>query len=414
VTLTLFIPAQANVLGDETPCEWILADAAGDVLRSGAAPLGAIPRSVRTCVVIPPSRVLFTELALPPVSAAKLAKLLPYAVEDKLMSDPASIHAVAAPPQAARAGESVVAVVDKSWLRGVLDALALQHIHPDSVIPASELVRHDSGVWVVTLGDKEGFLTRDDGFAVAFDFGGSAKEAPLALQLALKESAQRSAAPHLVRVVSVNAALGVSSWAEELGLAVERVAPPSPHERISRLFDRNARRIDFLTGAFARTGGWSAYTALLRPALIVAVLMLALQLGFSALDGWRLESERGALEAGMIATFKAAFPEARAIVDPALQMRRNLEAIKRERGIVGASDFQLQLARAALLVESAAGIKARGVQWNGQRLNVDIEAGSAESFEPLKTRLAASAAQLGPVEKRPDGIRARLVLEAGR
>jgi general secretion pathway protein L len=411
VTLTLFIPAHASFLDHDTTCEWILADATGDVLRSGTDPVSAIPRAMRTCVVVPSSRVLFTELALPPVSAAKLAKLLPYAVEDKLMSDPAAIHAVAAPPQAARGRESVVAVVDKSWLRGVLDALAAQHIHPDAVIPASELIRHDSGIWTVTLGVREGFLTRDDGFAVAFDYG-TGHEAPLALQLVLKESTQRSASPHLVRVVSGDAALDISSWTGKLGVAVELAAPPSAREKISRLFDKNARRIDFLAGAFARASGWRERIVRLRPAITVAVVMLALHFGFSALDWWHLERERRAIEAGMIATFRTAFPDARAIVDPALQMRRNLDAMKRERGIAGASDFQVQLARAAVLVESTGGVKAQGVQWSAQRLSVDLEAGTAESFEALKARLAASAAQLGPIEKRAGGMRARLVLEA--
>ncbi len=413
MTLTLFIPAHANILRSDTPCEWILADTAGDVLRSGTDPVSSIPRAMRTCVVIPSSRVLFTELALPPVSAAKLAKLLPYAVEDKLMSDPAAIHAVAAPPHAARARESVVAVVDKAWLRGVLDALVAQHIHADAVIPASELIRHDSGIWVVTLGAREGFLTRDDGFAVAFDYG-AGNEAPLALQLALKESARRNAPPRLVRVVCGDAAIDVSPWAGKLGIAVELVAPPSAREKVSRLFDKNARRIDFLTGAFARAGGWSERIKLLRPAITVAVLMLVLQCGFSALDWWRLERERRAIEAGMIATFKTAFPDARAIVDPALQMRRNLDAIRRERGIAGASDFQVQLARAAILIESAGGVKAKAVHWSGQRLSVDLEAGSAGSFDALKARLGEGAAQLGPIEKRADGSRARLVLEAGK
>jgi type II secretory pathway component PulL len=153
---------------------------------------------------------------------------------------------------------------------------------------------------------------------------------------------------------------------------------------------------------------------LLRPAITVAVVMLALHFGFSALDGWRLERERRAIDAGMIATFKTAFPDARAIVDPALQMRRNLDTIKRERGIAGTSDFQVQLARATLLVESAGGVKAQTVQWSGQLLSVELEAGTAEYFEALKARLGASAAHLGAVEKRADGMRARLVLEAGK
>ena len=110
--VTILIPAHADIIGSETPCAWILSDTTVSVLRSGVSAISEIPRATQVWVVIPVARVLFTELALPPVSAARLATLLPFAVEDKLMSDPATIHAVASPVKRGR--ESVVAVIDKA------------------------------------------------------------------------------------------------------------------------------------------------------------------------------------------------------------------------------------------------------------------------------------------------------------
>ncbi len=411
--ITIFIPADADALKADTPCAWILSDAAGSLLRSGTSGISDIPRAQRAWVVIPAARVLFTELVLPPVSAARLATLLPFAVEDKLMSDPASIHAVVSPVK--RGKESVVAVVDKSWLRALLNTLGAHAIVPEMVIPESELTRCDAGEWSVSLREKEGFLVRDDGFAVAFDYSAE-REPPLALRLALKESAQHAQAPRLVRVESVDTshvALDSALWGEALGVAIEARAALPAHQRISRLLEKSGQRIDFLSGAFARRGNWNERLSLLRPALIIAAVMLGLHLVFSALDWWRLDHERRTLESAMVGVFKSAFPDARAIVDPALQMRRNLETLKRERGIAQDNAFLAQLARAATLIEGDSELKTRGAHWDGTRLTLDVEALNAQTLEPLKARLSGAGAQIGSIDKHGEKVIARLRFEAG-
>ena len=418
VIITIFIPAYADAIKADTLCAWILCDAAGGMLRSGTSAISDIPRAHRTWVVIPAARVLFTELILPPVSAARLAALLPFAVEDKLMSDPASIHAVVSPVK--RGKESVVAVIDKSWLRALLNALGANAIVPELVIPESELTRCDAGEWSVSLREKEGFLVRDDGFAVAFDYSAD-REPPLALRLALKESAQRSQSPRLVRVESVDtsfdtssgAALDSASWGNTLGVAIEAHAASPAHKRISRLLEKPGQRIDFLSGAFARRGNWNEGLSLLRPALIISAVMLGLHVIFSAFDWWRLDQERRALESAMVSVFKSAFPDARAIVDPALQMRRNLETLKRERGIATDNAFLAQLARAATLIEGDGEVKTRGAQWDGKRLTLDVEARNALALDPLKARLSGAGVQIGPIDQRGERVIARLRFEAG-
>ena len=86
-----------------------------------------------------------------------------------------------------------------------------------------------------------------------------------------------------------------------------------------------------------------------------------------ALDWWRLERERRTLEAERESIFRAAFPEAKTVVDPALQMRRNLADLQRARGRASANDF-LALATAAAKNDPA---PARRLTYSGGRLEID-------------------------------------------
>ena len=77
------------------------------------------------------------------------------------------------------------------------------------------------------------------------------------------------------------------------------------------------------------------------------MVLVALQLAFTALDEWRLRQERAALDARREAIFRAAFPEARVVVDPDLQMARNLAELKRARGFAAGDEFLVRMTEAA-------------------------------------------------------------------
>ena len=103
--------------------------------------------------------------------------------------------------------------------------------------------------------------------------------------------------------------------------------------------------IDLLQGDFARRRTGSS--RLPRAAVALAAVIAVLQLAFVAADAWRLQHERSGLEARREAIFRGAFPEAKVVVDPDLQMRRNLAELKRTRGIATQDDFLGRLSRAA-------------------------------------------------------------------
>jgi general secretion pathway protein L len=110
-----------------------------------------------------------------------------------------------------------------------------------------------------------------------------------------------------------------------------------------------------------------------RAALVLAAAIAVLQLAFIALDAARLEHERRRLEGEREALFREAFPEARVVVDPDLQMRRNLAELRRTRGLAVEDDFLGQLSAAA----REAGGPARSIEYASGKLTLRRGAANA-------------------------------------
>lgn len=358
--LRLLIPA-ADRPDAGAPWAWSLADARGETLREGTTPLADAPRAEAIEAILPVSRVLFARLRLPRVNAATIRELLPYAVEDRLLADPAQVHAV--PGATDARGETLVAVVDREWFAAALSALARAGLSPARAYCESALLPAEPGTWHAVLGESRSFLVEDDGNAAPFDRPAGAGP-PLAVRIAADEAAARGARPGRLRVlVEPGIAMpDAARWGEDARVTVA-VEPTR-----SLLAGAPAEgAIDLLAGDFARRSATLASLRVPRLAWGLAAALLALQFAVTLADWWRLDRERRALEAEQESIFRAAFPEAKAVVDPALQMRRNLAGLQRSRGRASASDF-LALASAAAKGDAT---PARRLSYAGGRLDVE-------------------------------------------
>ena len=338
---------------------WILFDARHAVLREGTSTLVEMPRAEEVEAVLPAARVLFARLKLPKVSPATIRELLPFAVEDRLLADPSHIHAVAGRTLAK--GETIVAVIDREWLSAMLAALARATIRPTRAWPESALLAGGHGDWNLVWGPARGMLVDDDGVAATFDHGAS-PDFPLALRLALDESSARGERPAAIRVHTDRgqALPDLAKWSVEAGVPF---APGTDWDSLSR-DEPSSDAIDLLQGEFNPRRANSL--RLPRAAVTLAALIAALQVGFIAIDAWRLESERSALEARREAIFRSAFPEAKVVVDVELQMKRNLGELKRAHGIPTGDDFLGRMARAA----QEPGGPARSIEYANGKLVV--------------------------------------------
>ena len=343
---------------------WMLFDGRHGLLREGVSPLAEIPRGDDVEAVLPASRVLFARLKLPRVGAATIRELLPFAVEDRLLADPSHIHAVAGAKDAK--GETIVAVIDREWLHAMVTALARSGLRPARAWPESAVLAGGHGDWNLVWSPARGMLVDDYGVATMFDHDASGAF-PLALRLALDEATARGERPDGVRVHTEGDAPlpALERWTAESGI---RFAPGTQWEKLAR-DDPDAGAINLLQGEFSPRR--ASRVRLPRAAIWLAVAIAVLQMSFGALDALRLRHERTKLEQRREAIFRDAVPEARAIVDPDLQMKRILVDLRRTHGIAVDDEF---LGRLSRIAQEPGGL-ARSVEYANGKLVVQRAGG---------------------------------------
>jgi general secretion pathway protein L len=90
----------------------------------------------------------------------------------------------------------------------------------------------------------------------------------------------------------------------------------------------------------------------------------------------------------MESAFRKAFPDAKSVVDPALQMRRNFADLRRAAGEADASDLVPMLAKLAPAL-AAIGARPQSVRFDRGELELDLALGAGEprGREELVNRL---------------------------
>jgi general secretion pathway protein L len=405
--LARFEPASA--------AHWQLIDNAGDTLRRGTSTLEQAPRAPQVIALVPASRVVFIETPLPStnVSPEKRDQLVRYAIEDKLTIDPATVHAVvldAPRGRAPRNANHIVAAIDRAWFAGALNWLAAAGLSPRSVLPETALLPVDAGGWSVQLATAESrnaYARRADGFAYALDAAGG-NAPPFALTLALNEAAAK---PQAITLYSDGAAPDpalLANWRAALGVPIRAATGARTSGLIGAMKSGN-----LLTGDFAPAAPARAWVALLRPAMAVAGLIVAAHVILTVADWWRLDRQRQQLTDEINKTFQESFPQA-AIVDAPLQMRRNLEQLKRERGLVRPDDPRTALARLAAIIAASPQINVTEVTIkDGQaKLTAKLAPNADAAMAALQERIAGIGSARIAAGTAPDTIEITLRVDA--
>ncbi len=357
--------------------------------RGDCAPAD-LPRAQELWLALPAARVPLTELTLSPRALRQLRGALAYALEDRLMLDPADAHVVLS--KTARDDRHAAASVERAWLARALALCQAHGIRPAGAAPETLAWRAapDTGddmdrAWLARWDGRGGFARTGDTAGFALD-GGDALTPPLALRLACDEARRQGRAPARLQLETIGAAMiDHRAWGRALQCEVQpgtlRVDPHVP-------------AINLLQGEFAPRRALRLELGRYRLAAALALAALGVHVLGSALDWARLAWQERALRAEARQIFQATFPDTQAIVDPALQMRRQLMALRTQRGYArpgdllhaldalegGARDAAgLNYADGRLLlrqarVDDVAGLRAR-VERRGYRL--EIEGGGA-------------------------------------
>lgn len=400
--LQVYIPDGWVESDGTAACPWVLRNAQMQKLREGVNKLADLAKGAPLQIVLPASRVLFAEVDLPTRNRQKLIKALPFAVEDLSGAEPESLHV--AMGERLTNGRTAVAVVDKAWFARLLSLIEKQGFNPRTIIAETQVPLLPAGSWVVVWQAGASFVRTGDASGLSIDVAGT-NDVPLALKLALNEARKRQVPPQQLCIRSLDhASPDVAYWSQELALPVRKGAPWDWSEQVSV----KAPVINLMQGEFTARRGLHTLLPQLKPALYLALLIMILQLSAGFIDWLMLTREKSRLTQEMQTEFRAAFPEAKAIVNPALQMRRNLAEIRAAAGIASEQDFLPLLARIAAQLTPNARVKK--LNYTAGTLYLDVQLAQPEDAPVLLKKFLSEGlnATLEATQPGPSLVRYRV------
>jgi general secretion pathway protein L len=349
-------------------CEWVLIDERQSVPGEGS--LIDLPRGAdRVQLVIPAAQVLITRANVPPGAKRRGGSVLAFAVEEATAAEPDA-------NQVSWLGADAFAVVDKLGLKRWRDALESVGVRAYEVHSEILLLPRSTNEWSLAWNGSEGFVRTAEFEGAATDSGDPASP-PLSLRMMLEQ-----ARPEAIAVYGTPPDL--AAWQRDLGIPLHAVGA----------WDWRAAPEQAGIGLAQEHRRWRiapAALASLRPAAWIAGVALVIHAGALLADWTLLGGEQRSLRSQMEARFRSAFPDAVAVADPALQMRRQLAAARHRAGVLDGGDFAPMIEKVAIGLKELPGGALRTVSYESGRMTLEL----AAVEEPALRRAVARLIQAG-------------------
>jgi general secretion pathway protein L len=289
--------------------------------------------------------------------------------------------------------------VDRSVLQRWSDVLGAVGIRSYEIHSETLLLPWTPGSWSLAWNGHEGFVRNGELEGAATDCGDHATP-PLSLRLLLDEAAANNATPRSIALYTTapDAAPDITEWARALGITVHLAGP----------WDWRTAPVDAGISLAREHQRWRAFTGLaarLRPAAWILGAALTIHAGALAVDWISLAHEQQALRQQMESRFRAVFPDAVAVVDPALQMRRKLTEARHAAGQPDRGDFLPMIDRLAPAMKSLPEGGLRVLSYESGRMTLELGATDEAGVNRIITeiRKAGLTVQRSTAAKSPGG-----------
>lgn len=376
--------------------QWVVIDEAGNpeaLVRQGSLEEAREFVSQRRIVcAIPGTDVFLDHVSLPSSrNRRKLQQAVPFAMEDNLAEDLDDLQFALGKERTVNAAGSEdtppqslvnlpVAVINKERLRHYLDRLAEAGIKPHVMMPDILAVPYQDNEWGVCIDDKSALIhTRPQtGFACDLE------NLPFMLEAALHSDAEgETAPPSHIRIWKHNGAAPPLNLDNEI--QVDWVEPDTlPVVTLAKGYKKD-HHINLLQGEFSYR---QEYGKLLKPWQLPAILVLvlvAILFTSDIIEYQRLKSQQTELQQTMVDLYQQAFPEARNVPQPRVQM----EAKLKEAGASGGNESAFLKLMSYIATEITANpkIKINALSFNGNRLDLELSVPELATLDSLKQKL---------------------------
>ena len=367
-------------------CQWALVGAGTGA--SGEGTLAQLPeRAQRAQLVLPAAEVVIVRTRLPESARRRAGSVLAYAVEEEIAGEP---DANQVSWLGTVDGTDVLAVADREGLKAWHDAFDAAGIRGYEVHCETLMLPWTPGEWSLAWDGREGFLRTGQFEGAATDCG-DRDAPPLSLRLLLDDAKARGEAPAAIAVYATasGATPEIDAWQRALGVAVRpagtwdwRTAPPEAG--ISLAQERARWRLP--AGTLAR----------LRPAAWLVGVALAVHAVALVVDWTRLAYEQRGVRTRMESLFRSAFPDAVAVADPALQMRRKLADARHAVGQPDSGDFLPMIANVAAALKQAPSGKLRVASYENGRMTLELADVDDDAMRVIVAHLERSGLRVEP------------------
>ncbi|MCW5569498.1 MAG: type II secretion system protein GspL [Steroidobacteraceae bacterium] len=376
----------------DDPVTWIAVDGEGRLLTpEGNGPLSQAATQAtgrRVAVLVPAGDVLLTDAALPAKTGAKLAQVVPYALEEQVADDIDSLH-FAVGRRTGATGRTAIAVVGRSAMQATLAALGEAGLAPAALHSEASLVAPNPGqvvawlegdVLVVCAPDRPPLVTPVTTLADAFGF------------LASTQAYGEGIEPATLSLLLHAPAHDWQQHAGELGFLQGHFATAKvqilPQGSLPWLASQigPAAPLDLLQGEFVpRTTSGSDLRRWRLPAALAAAILL-LFTGSKMFEIRRLNDAERKLDVEIEQTFRAAMPGALDSKDARQRMEKRYQSLQENGGQQG-----LLPALSAFATARAAAPDAtlQGLSLREGALDLRVRATDAQSLDRINQELRA-------------------------
>lgn len=400
-------------VAEEAPASWLVVDANG--ARSGPLQSGPVSDAHdlapgrRVVLLVPGTEVSLAEPELPLRNSARLAQVVPYALEEQLASDVDTLHFAVGTRTAGTVG-TPVAIVARSLMQRWYDQCEAAGIHADAAYADSAAVPGGTTGCTLLLDESLLYVRRADALPYVLD----ATEVPAALDLAL---GSLEGGPESGENVTFYA--GTAEY-EQHRAAIEGLRERTAALQVKLLPEgalpllaaqaATGAGVNLLQGAF---GARSSLGTRLREWRLPASLAAAVALLFvanQAVGWWQMSRAERALDAQIAEIFAQALP-GQPVVDPRAQMQGAL-------GAQGAARDSLLPVLSALAEAMTQTPSARieAMSFRGNALELRLTAPTVESLDGIKQTMTRDGmtAELQSATPRDGAVEGRLQVRLGQ
>ncbi|HEY5756966.1 MAG TPA: type II secretion system protein GspL [Steroidobacter sp.] len=304
--------------------EWLVVDSSG--ARRGNVSWGSIndaaehSRSRKTIVLVPGTDVLLAEPVLPLKSGAKLAQVVPFALEEQLAADVEDMH-FAVGKRESRPGTPVAAIA-RARMDEWIDLLKAVGLSTDTIYAETSVLPTVTGAVAVLIDGKRLYVRREN------QPGSVIEVEPLieALQMALGsgEESREHVTIYLSEEDYERERELLEEFREFTASLQLKLLPDGPLPLLATNLLKSGA-VNLLQGPYAAKTTLNVSFAPWRYAAILATVFVAAHIGVKSWQYFHYKQVESQLDAQIAETFQQALPGA-PVPDP-LEARRQVEQI---------------------------------------------------------------------------------------